>query len=844
MSELGQIYWIFECVKVLLAYVFLMYLWPAVVFERHLKGKSKTYRFGFCMNASVMISNTVVLGLGLVHLLRPIVTTLLLFGSFAVVLFRNHRPDPMIFWNFQKALAGTMTFKGFFVDCFGRLFDVIRNGLSSLWKGTKGRRLEYLLLIAVLIYGTIIFGYGAFDGHSYGSGDMFVHHKWIYDLTQGQAFGGGVYPEAMHCVIYMICTSFRIHLYSGILFLPGIHIHVMLISAYLFMKELFHWPYTGLIALTMFLVFDQTPLDAIVSMARFAWTLPMEFAFFTPYFCALTLTRYLKRVLRGKQTLIRWRSPREWLKLIQDEDLFLFTLSIASSIAVHFYATIFAFFYCLAVALVYLRQIFRKGSFVPLAASVILAVVISAAPMGAAFAMGYPAQGSIGWALSLITGSAKTAEPQVTVQPQPTAVVPEETTTPIPNGEQNDPAPTAYAPTETGEPAALEERSGEALPQAPPKPSIQELAHALYLRGRNLVSYTVDVLYTNGYQGLHPGERGYWIALVTVVVLAISLVMHILLWFVDLILRMREKNKIKKNREEEPSKPVRETHRDYFDGYLTVVLLSIIMVFLFVPGKFGLPSLIEGYRIFAVSQMLSAMIFALVPDCLFDGLGRLIPKLPLQLLSWALCAGVCVFAWQFGMFHGLLFFQMMRYGAAADMTAKIVETMPKYQYTIISTTEELYQVIETGYHEELLTFLQRENDPNYTLPTPYLFLYIEKKPIRYAQYHFYHGPSWIGWEKYAERFGSLGSQSPDVRCGEISPEAAEEGIRYGRKLSDTATNLEGRIILESKAYKWYREFSKMYPNEGSVVYEDDSFLCYCITQNVNSLYTLGIFAQN
>ena len=34
-------YWAGEFVKVLLAYVVLMYVWPSVLFRKHLKGKSR-----------------------------------------------------------------------------------------------------------------------------------------------------------------------------------------------------------------------------------------------------------------------------------------------------------------------------------------------------------------------------------------------------------------------------------------------------------------------------------------------------------------------------------------------------------------------------------------------------------------------------------------------------------------------------------------------------------------------------------------------------------------------------------------------------------------------------------
>lgn len=55
-------YWIGEFVKVLIGYIFLMYLWPTVVFRKKLAGKNLTYRFAFCSTISILLINTIILG--------------------------------------------------------------------------------------------------------------------------------------------------------------------------------------------------------------------------------------------------------------------------------------------------------------------------------------------------------------------------------------------------------------------------------------------------------------------------------------------------------------------------------------------------------------------------------------------------------------------------------------------------------------------------------------------------------------------------------------------------------------------------------------------------------------
>ena len=66
-------YWISQFIQVLIGYIFLMYLWPSVVFRKKLSGKSLTYRFAFCSTVSVLLINAVVLGLGLIHILLSLI---------------------------------------------------------------------------------------------------------------------------------------------------------------------------------------------------------------------------------------------------------------------------------------------------------------------------------------------------------------------------------------------------------------------------------------------------------------------------------------------------------------------------------------------------------------------------------------------------------------------------------------------------------------------------------------------------------------------------------------------------------------------------------------------------
>ena len=84
-------YWILEFIRVGIGYIFLMYLWPSVVFRKHLSGKSLTYRFAFCSTVSVILINTLVLSLGLFHILDGRIVFFLFFGIFIASILKEKR---------------------------------------------------------------------------------------------------------------------------------------------------------------------------------------------------------------------------------------------------------------------------------------------------------------------------------------------------------------------------------------------------------------------------------------------------------------------------------------------------------------------------------------------------------------------------------------------------------------------------------------------------------------------------------------------------------------------------------------------------------------------------------
>ena len=816
---MDMLYWLWEYGKVLFAYGMLLFVWPMVVFRRFLKGRSLTVKFAFCVTGQIVVINTVVLALGLCHILNDWTVRLFFYGTFLAAFFRQHHMTEEQWENVRRLFVGTQGGKLFLMKTFRAFGRWLKQKGRVLWQTLRPHFVEYLLLAVVLVFGAVYFTYGAFQTPSYGFGDMYTHHAWIYGLKEGKIFSAGIYPEAMHCVIYGMNALFGVRIYSILLFLAGIHVVAFLLSFYCLMKELFRFRFTPVFALALFLTVDAQCIDSVFSISRLQWTLPQEFGLHTQFLCALFLYRYLKtepgRAKNGKG--IRWK----------DENLILFMLALAASLAIHFYVTIMAFFLCAAVAVCLLFKVFHWRRFTALFAATLCGCLIAAAPMGIALATGMEFQGSIGWAMNVING---TDEHEAQYRPK------EDTT-----GEEGSAGQENTMESEDLLQSRLPETDGQQTPAGdlssdnpvdtaqgtPKKAGVGEQVSAAIRKGMVWVEKKADNLYQHGYHTVYADSRAGFLVLMTVLGVSLFAVYRILIGIVSLI-----------------CKKIPKEQRQLADGYPPVILASLFFMMIYAAAWIGLPSLIAPSRLCSTIQLLMAAVVLIPVDMALSLLscipGRILRYGFLTPLSVAFVGLIYVGTQYLGIFHSYLYYELTRYNSVVEVTNDIIGEYPQNSYTIISCTDELYQVIEYGRHEELLTFLQNVEDDRYeyTIPTRYLFLYVEKKPIQYAQSHFFDGPKWLAWEKYPEFYSSSVSAGSQVNAGDISAEMAARKIMTYSKVSSTYSNLESRIIVQSKAYEWSQAFEKKYPLEMKVYYEDEDFVCYIIPQNLYKLYSL------
>ena len=792
-------YWIVEFIKVLSGYIFLMYLWPSVIFRKKLSGKSLTFQFAFCSTVSILLSNTIILGLGLFHILNEGIVRWIYYGTFFLSIFKEKELRRYIFAHIKRTLSGTQGWKLLIFRQAESLKIIIVNSFQQLNKKIKGRRIEYGILFVLIVFAVAYFSYGAFQCHSYGWGDMYVHHAWIYGLKEGKIFSAGIYPEAMHCFIYCMNDLFGISVYSCMMFLGEIHVSALLLAIYCFLREVMKSKYTVYLVLAAFLTIDMVCVDEIYGMSRMQYTIPQEFGLYTQFLCALYLVRFLRR------------NPEEGKakRKVWNDDLFLFMTSLAASLAIHFYVTMMAFFLCAAIAIFGIVKVFKKENFKSLVIAVLAGMIISAAPMVLAYASGIPLQGSLNWGMNVMNGT-DTKEGR-TQQAQSIA-------------SENNAETSSQNESESQSSESIQQESGVQSSQSVTSEEKQqtetndalEQEQTSQKKSRKTIGEYMKMVYKYGYAQLYGDTRARWLLGFTL----IAGILSVINWIITAI-RFRKLP---------------------FELYLGITAASVIFMILYAAPFLGLPEIIAGARLCLTEQVLLLSMMALPADEVLFAIGRRKMACILPYLSVLGVAAIYAGTNYFGVYHGYLYYELTRYNSVVNLTNRIASEYPKQRYTIISTTDEIYQVIESGWHEEILDFYYKSKLEKYYIPTEYLFFYVEKNPIQYAQYHFFAGPRWLAQKKYSQYYkysNAVISEGSAIKSSKISEDVLGEPLTDMGKASDAYSNLKNRTILESELYFWCQDFKARLPYEIQVYYEDEDVVCYMIKQNPEHLYNLG-----
>ena len=768
------VFMILQMIGIFCAYFGVTLILPLVVFRSLLKGKSITNQILF----SFLIGNFYIITMVQILQLLKISHTITLILATVV-------PAYVVWVKLNKVKTGelvntigtgikrltekhlgvktaTMRMQRGLNKCIRRVFRRIKSVVLKNWIDI----VLQLILFGILawVYGrTIILNYG------YTASDLPVHNYWINALGDNNIFVAGVYPHGFHCILYFLHEVFGFETYvllSLFAFVQLVCIHFVLLYFLRLCCKSKYLPYVGL----FFYVVGDFVIYA--TYKRFVSTLPQEFGmiFILPgiYYGFEFFKERYEEVKEGLKKSKSWYS------------LFGFALGFGLTLTTHFYNTIIAGIFCVAMAIGYLFLFVRKQYFGTIVVTCLISVLVAILPMGIAFATGTKLEGSLYWARNIIVGST-VSEEEIDAVPQidnSASVSQEESkdnqiTNEVEQQQNIQENTTSVKAEDNGNvtPVVSEKSVGT---------KIKEGVHHFF----DKTSYKMNNYIWN--------VRADWLLKwfwISVAVLLAEGVLYMV-------------------------------GRRFCYGAMLIscAVYLTLMIILLTADSFGLPVLLDSARCCIYLAYMLPILLVMPMDGILHFITEIIKDQRIgDYLSLILVAGTVIILLATGRLRSVCPADIFETNEAVTTLTNILHEDKDFTWTICSANDELRMCEDRGYHYEIITLLRNmENwnkDSYVTIPTPRVYFFIEKIPL-----------------DYAVRYSGSGQSISEEGAAQSFPHASGLGAYQGEK----------RWVTMSKMYYWAQEFMSMYPNDMKVYMETDRFVCYVLEQNTYSLYNLAI----
>lgn len=828
---------ILQFISVFAAYTFLTVLLPAMVFHSRFRKERAVVRLFLYLAIGNFFYVNLVYLLQILHISNRftlIVGTVLGVFLAASRVYKKPPKESLrtVRTVFFKLLSGTLGYRLVLGSIWSWIKKIIQGILARLNDSIKNHFFDWVLTAVVTIVFLWMYGTKKLEIFGYTASDMPVHNYWINAMGNGinnpennNIFVAGVYPFGFHCVIYYLHTVFKFETYVLMRIFSLVQllfIHYVLLAFLRGCCKARYFPYGAV------LVYILAAFWGTNSYLRYYSTLPQEFGmiFILPsiYFLFQFFEARKREVQNsgnfkakkkkdkklkaekntsqkfktGKRGGQRFRKEKKQIQKLQESSmkyLIGFAMSFSLTFSAHFYDTIVAGVLCIGIAVGYAFRLFKKAYFGRVMLAGILSILIAILPLGVAFAMGTPLEGSLYWAMGVISGE-EDEEPPSDNQADIEKETPRQPQTE--NNEQDseatstDTSPSGITGGSTGDiQNTAEDASSSGHP--PDKGILQKLADKAQnlkekaVHFKNIIRTAVKSnVFSRGSDSLCN------FAFVCMGIMAIFGILYLL-----------------------------GEDKEYGAVLLSISSGIFFMMILLASGKLGLPSLLETGRCSLYTSYLLPAAPVLALDALlctlFDQKKKEIKRNAISLLisvSWVLiltAAGKVRFP------SDVPALEALESNDAIICLTNIIKENKEGTYTICSANDELRMVEDYGYFYEIVNFLREmegeDAEEILTIPTEYVYFFIEKVPIDYTV-------------SYA-------------RSGQtISHEGASHRLPSGGGLS--LYQAKNRWILMSRMYYWAQAFQKLYENEMKVYYESDAFICYQVKQNPYRLFDFSI----
>jgi hypothetical protein len=787
---------IYELIQTLAAYTACVCLAPYIVLHHYLQGKNLSEKFIICVLTGNFYIVNIVFVVFFLHIPSRLGLTLFTVVPAVIGWLRINQPNvrgffSLLYTSFSRLLLGETHIKTLLANLLLQPKKLLQSWRHSIFSHTLSHFPDWILLLGMLGFDIYYYSFQTVTKYVYGASDIIVHHNWINAMDEGTIFGYGIYPFGFHNVIWFLHKIFGLQTVSILRVFGVVETIFIYLMIYLLLRIICRSRYLPILGVFLFTLPNLFNFQATM---RYQWALPQEFAMLFLYPCAYFLIQFFQRKreeLEMKKALLEQNKLYTWLTqyhiMPSTKSLILFGMSFSLTLAVHFYITIIAVLLCAAIAIAYVPIVFYPRYFFSIALAGILSLCCAAAPMVLAYAQGTDLQGSLGWALEVMSSSSSDAEDDT---PAADTAANEAV-----SGENTTDTDTSAAPKESKKKDSSDNVTEDTKTDLP-----------LSKRLIRALQQTVSIA-QNAYQKLlYNNDR------INNFLCGTYTDENFIVWFI----RITEGFTVF------TALMVLLRKKFYYRNLLSISLYMLFMILLLCASLFGLPALMDSARARIFAAYATPVMLACFADMIYVILCKLFRyHWTTQLLPIALTIVLTVLTITSHFVKPLNIVYSLQASGEMKCNYEIMKNYPEKKWTIVTTTNSLAIVTDKGWHMEVCTFLDKmqhyTKQTQLTIPTKYVFFYIEKTPLSYGA------------------FDSVTQDLPNQ--GYVSETAAAEDASYsGGAVYET----ENRYKLESKLFYWAKAFEQKYPNEFQVYYEDESFICYRITQNEYRLYNFAI----
>ncbi len=812
---------IIEFIQVLAAYTVCVCVAPYIVFHDLLREKCLAEKFIL----SVLIGNFYIINVVFAIFLLNIPTkgSLYLFTIFPafVAWLRVNRPGVREFFNMlytslSRLFLGEAHFRTILGALLARPKKLLKDCSHSFFTHIRTHFLEWAMLLGLISFNIYYYGYQTVTKYVFGASDLTVHQSWINNMDDGVIFCNGVYPFGFHNIIWFLHKFFGLRTLSILRVFGVVETLFIYMMIYLLLRKLCKSRYLPVLGVFLFTLPD---LYDFQSTMRYQWSLPQEFGMIFLYPCAFYLIQFFERKKEEMQTKKRLKEENRlyaWMDqyhiMPSTRSLTFFSISFSLTLAAHFYITIIAIILCFAIAVSYFPLVLHPKYFWSIALAGIISLFSAVTPMGVAFMQGVQPEGSLRWALSVIFPK----EEESITDTKGTGTSGTVGNESIPGGAENkeDISNTGNGLSDseytwTGIPTVNAATSGSGNANVPDGQKtvldkIKSLSGQIkYLPGKIVtLARKVErrIIYLNKAAASFLKGAYSYDELANYILMATEL----LAVFSLLMLFIRRKF--------------------YYRNLFSISLYTLILMVMYSAELLGLPVIMDLTRSRIFLAYATPLLFACLADSVYVILCwpfryRKITELVTIGLTLTLSALTIVYDF----IKPLNILYSLQLPGEMKCNYDIIENYPEKRWTVVTTTNSMQSLREKGWHMEVCTFLEKMEEyskhTTVTIPTKYVFFYIEKTPLDYGR----------------DAYNLVTDEM--VNSGFVSETAASEQAVFG---GSEVYHTENRYKLESKMYYWAKAFQQKFPEEFQVYYEDDSFICYRIIQNEYQLYNFAV----